>query len=187
MMAREDDLQREARKGVEISSEFRDGLRPVLDGYVTVQERLAADDLSGAKRAFEQLGEKTRAFKPREHQALWKKFSSQITELTGQGARAGDLKAARALFVKLSQVVIEMLGRFGNPLAGPLEIAFCPMANDGEGAQWLQRSGDIVNPYMGQAMLACGEINSTLGPGGHPPRAATAPPPAAAAPGGHQH
>ena len=62
------------------------------------------------------------------------------------------------------------------------------MANDGDGAQWLQRSGDIVNPYMGQAMLACGEIQSTLGPGGHPPRAA-APAPAASPPAseGHKH
>ncbi len=192
MMAHEDDLQREARQGVdvsvEVSPEFRDGLRPILDGYVAIQERLAADDLPGAKRAFDQLGSKTRAFKPREHQALWKEFSSQITELTATGARSNDLKAARATFDTLSQVVIRMLGRLGNPLAGPLEIAFCPMANDGDGAQWLQRSGDIVNPYMGQAMLACGEIQSTLGPGGHPPRAA-APAPAASPPAseGHKH
>jgi Cu(I)/Ag(I) efflux system membrane fusion protein len=38
--------------------------------------------------------------------------------------------------------------------------AFCPMAFDNKGAEWLQQGNDIFNPYFGEAMLKCGSIRS---------------------------
>ena len=63
---------------------------------------------------------------------------------------------------KYRDVVLE---RFGNPTAGKLDVAFCPMAFDSKGAQWVQRDEPLANPYYGAAMLRCGEVKATLAPG----------------------
>ena len=35
-------------------------------------------------------------------------------------------------------------------------VAFCPMADDDQGARWIQKKGEIANPYFGSSMLICG-------------------------------
>ena len=35
-------------------------------------------------------------------------------------------------------------------------VAFCPMADDDRGARWVQKKGEIANPYFGSSMLICG-------------------------------
>lgn len=43
-----------------------------------------------------------------------------------------------------------------------LHVAYCPMANDDAGAEWLADTPEIRNPYFGETMLGCGEITRTL-------------------------
>lgn len=38
----------------------------------------------------------------------------------------------------------------------------CPMAFDGEGADWLNGSTEIRNPYFGDKMLTCGSVKDSL-------------------------
>jgi Cu(I)/Ag(I) efflux system membrane fusion protein len=40
--------------------------------------------------------------------------------------------------------------------------AFCPMAFDNEGANWIQIGKAIRNPYFGKSMLTCGEVVEVL-------------------------
>ena len=35
-------------------------------------------------------------------------------------------------------------------------VAFCPMFENG--SPWVQKSGQIANPYFGKSMLDCGEF-----------------------------
>jgi Cu(I)/Ag(I) efflux system membrane fusion protein len=81
----------------------------------------------------------------------------------------------------------EVLRLFGNPLDAPLQLAFCPMAFDSKGAEWIQEDGALRNPYYGQAMLRCGEFRATVLPSERLGASIEpdTPPPAAA--GGHQH
>ena len=37
------------------------------------------------------------------------------------------------------------------------EVIFCPMAFNNDGAHWIQKQGDIINPYHGKMMLHCGD------------------------------
>ena len=37
------------------------------------------------------------------------------------------------------------------------EVVFCPMAFNNKGAYWVQKTGEIVNPYHGMMMLHCGD------------------------------
>ena len=37
-------------------------------------------------------------------------------------------------------------------------VVYCSMAFNNRGAYWIQRSGEIRNPYYGAYMLSCGTI-----------------------------
>ena len=46
--------------------------------------------------------------------------------------------------------------------AGTVYYQFCPMANDGKGANWLSKESAIKNPYYGSQMLTCGKTVETI-------------------------
>ena len=46
----------------------------------------------------------------------------------------------------------------GNPLGAALNVVHCPMAFDGDGADWVQLEGAVANPYFGAEMLRCGSV-----------------------------
>ncbi|GAA0560248.1 DUF3347 domain-containing protein [Chitinophaga japonensis] len=76
-------------------------------------------------------------------------------------ANASSLAAQRAEYVTLSNEVIALVKSTGLS-SGELYVDFCPMANDDKGANWLTASKDIQNPYFGDAMMTCGEIEETI-------------------------
>ena len=109
----------------------------LLTSYVEIQEKLASDDLSGAKTAASKALVATSSDKE------LKKTFEQINN-------AKNLEAGREAFKAASKYVVE--SRKTN-LPAEYMIAYCPMA----GAKWIQRKGDLKNPYLGKEMLACGE------------------------------
>jgi Cu(I)/Ag(I) efflux system membrane fusion protein len=42
-------------------------------------------------------------------------------------------------------------------------VVYCPMAFDNKGAHWLSEGEAVANPYFGQSMLGCGDIQKKLG------------------------
>ncbi len=73
---------------------------------------------------------------------------------------AATLKEARTSFKALSAAVISLL-KTAPPSAaatGTLYTLHCPMAQ----ADWLQTSKVVANPYLGQAMGACGTVTGTI-------------------------
>ena len=44
----------------------------------------------------------------------------------------------------------------------PVYYQFCPMANDGKGANWLSKENAVKNPYYGSMMLSCGKTVETI-------------------------
>ena len=67
-------------------------------------------------------------------------------------ANAADIKAARAAFGDLSDVVLAWAGE-GTGGKG-VRVAYCPMVKK----SWLQTGGEIANPYYGSGMLRCGSF-----------------------------
>ena len=74
--------------------------------------------------------------------------------------RSDRLEAQREHFALLSTHIIEMTESFGLEKDRVFKN-FCPMAFDDKGAFWLSESKDIRNPYYGDAMLTCGEVEET--------------------------
>jgi Cu(I)/Ag(I) efflux system membrane fusion protein len=48
-----------------------------------------------------------------------------------------------------------------------IKLAYCPMAFDNRGAEWIQRGDKIDNSYFGSNMLLCGEFRQTIPTGTH--------------------
>ncbi|MFN3405388.1 MAG: efflux RND transporter periplasmic adaptor subunit [Cytophagaceae bacterium] len=91
-----------------------------------------------------------------EEEAKMKKSLSVIKETT-------DLEKQRKEFAIVSEGIIKLAKefRFNSETA---YVAYCPMANEDKGANWLSEFKEIRNPYFGKAMLSCGEVKETLRP-----------------------
>ncbi len=72
-------------------------------------------------------------------------------------AESGDINLMRTEFLTISISLIGWLKSTGQKPHSGAAIYFCPMANNNKGAEWVQRSGGVKNPYYGSAMLGCGE------------------------------
>ncbi len=172
---------------------FLDRLVPVVEEYLNVQSALAADDLAATKAAAARMTTAVAGFAPSEPAdaaAVWLHLRSALLTPLAVIAKAPSLEAARGPFERLSTEVINTLHRFGNPLKSSLNLAFCPMAFDNVGAEWIQRDGAIDNSYFGERMRSCGEVRSVVPGGGYyvpKPTGKPAAPPESAPLKGHQH
>ncbi|WP_434421235.1 hypothetical protein [Nannocystis pusilla] len=120
----------------------------VVQPYVTIQETLAADRLDKLSELSAQV---VVAAEPLQTEA-------GIPEVVAGAGRvaAQDIDTARAGFEKMSMGLISYLKAHSDQRAG-YEVVFCPMAFNNKGAYWVQKTGEIINPYHGMMMLHCGD------------------------------
>lgn len=141
----------------ELDADAQAALDQIMTSYLTVQQRLAEDQMEGVQAELDEL-----------HDAAHALFRSDAPGIEGKARAVAepvhhepqDLDEARELFKSLSAAVIDLTNSAspGDDVAPTLYRAHCPMAD----ADWLQTSNEIVNPYMGQDMLRCGEIAETV-------------------------
>lgn len=171
MMAQPDDTEPgQLDQVVQADPEFMSSLEPVMGAYLSIQERLGEDDFAAAKAAMGALGREVgRVSSPRSTEAreAWTSLAERLGQRASAGAEAENVETARVTFEHLSGLVRTLLERFGNPLSTPVRVAFCPMAFDNRGAEWIQRAEEIDNSYFGDAMRRCGSIRATVGPAEH--------------------
>jgi Cu(I)/Ag(I) efflux system membrane fusion protein len=66
-------------------------------------------------------------------------------------------------FDLLSQAFIAAIKQSPSQSKQPLFLMNCPMVYGDSGADWLQATDQLRNPYFGASMLKCGEISEVLG------------------------
>lgn len=144
---------------------LRLALQPVYAQYLAVQDALAQDDFDTASTHYSQLHHELRQIPlgvlQDDERDLWRTPSERLEAVAAQSMKAGDLAEARAAFIPLSTAMIEIERLVGHAGDATYYQAFCPMADEGKGANWLQTTEAIRNPFYGQAMLGCGEIRGT--------------------------
>ena len=154
-------------KPVEIPAKFSAQLRDVVQAYYDIHTALAADDAEAAGQAAQTvlaaLGQVQMERLKDDAHRMWMKHLSALNAASDNLIAAPDMEARRAAFYPLSQQLAKTLQAF--PIGHPVYQAFCPMAFDNTGAIWLQDSEQIANPYFGEMMPECGEIQKTLGEG----------------------
>lgn len=72
------------------------------------------------------------------------------------GKASTDLKHQREHFQMLSKDIYDLVKAFGT--SQPLYKDYCPMVK----AIWLSEVKPIKNPYYGNSMLTCGEVQETI-------------------------
>ncbi|SRR5258706_964606 len=123
-------------------------VKSVLDHYLAIQKELAKDSTKGVD---EHANAIAKAVKGDEMKMLPPDVANQAETL----AKAKDLKAAREADKPLSASLIKYLAD-NKAGMGTYHEAYCPMVK----ASWLQTEKAIKNPYMGKAMVSCGELKN---------------------------
>lgn len=112
----------------------------LVDGYLAISTALADDDLATAKTSSGSLAQEAHAT-----------GNHALAEPAAKLAEAGTIEDARGTFKTLSNGVIKLTeGQAG------YYVMTCPMVK----AEWLQKTKELANPYMGKAMLKCGSIKN---------------------------
>ncbi|MBN2525132.1 MAG: efflux RND transporter periplasmic adaptor subunit [Deltaproteobacteria bacterium] len=143
---------------------------PVMTAYLEIQKQLAADDFNKAKTAsavLEKAAKKVQLTGAQAVSEFWNAHRKHIIMQAKSFSAAASIEQARGVFETLSNQMIVLLERIGNPLDTSVRLTFCPMAFGSKGAHWLQPAEVVDNPYYGNAMRTCGEIQKTIDAGTH--------------------
>ena len=147
---------------IEVSDEFREQIRTVVEKYLSLQEALAGDDtdraVRAAKSATETLSKVQMSLLNEKPHKVWMDRSTKMSKALDVIQNAAEIDAARKAFETLSNELIVVVGQFGIPETQQLYRIHCPMAFDNKGADWLRADKEIRNPYFGASMLKCGEV-----------------------------
>ena len=112
---------------------------PMMEGYSSLSTALFKGDLSAAKKAAAGIAS---------HDA-----KSSLAPSARELSASTSIAAARQHFRDMSKVATRLVKS-----DKAWQVIHCPMAFDGTGANWVQRSGEQVsNPYMGSKMPRCGK------------------------------
>jgi len=124
---------------------------PLMPPYLAMQSALANDDLEAAKAQAKAMMETTG-------------HSGTLPELLHDMLAAETLDDFRKPhFETLSNAMIAAARAHPESFDTELIVMHCPMVYENRGADWLQASEPLQNPYFGSMMLKCGEIKTTIG------------------------
>lgn len=152
---------------VETPEAFSQQLDAVVQAYFGIQQALSADDAEAGKAAAATLKEKLQlvdmGLLEGDSHMVWMGHLENLNAATIKLSKVTAIEQQREAFYSLSQQLSMTLKVF--PVPNPVYQAYCPMAFDNKGATWLQENDQVLNPYFGEMMLHCGEIQETIGTG----------------------
>ena len=149
----------------EVDEVFREQLKQVFEAYLPVKDALVESDVKKASRlanalltAIDQVD--MRLLSGTAHNT-WMKDFMVLRSSAETIVKERDLKNLRAALYPLSDQLYHSLVKF--EVKGLRAFRqFCPMAFDFKGAHWLSDSDEILNPYFGDEMLTCGNVEDEL-------------------------
>lgn len=134
----------------------------VLQPYFRLKVALANDDEGKALVAWKKLSKNTKTWRE-EPFAERPPYSTLLQTLEQGVGEPLNLASLREKFFHISQPLIALAQR-AKDLPDTLYVQHCPMAQKNNGADWLSREKEILNPYFGASMLKCGATTATLQP-----------------------
>jgi Cu(I)/Ag(I) efflux system membrane fusion protein len=155
----------ELEKSISINSAAKEALQPIFKEYLLMKNALTADDFSLAKKSaitFQSALSKIEMslFTGTAH-TIWMKHSKKIKEALNSASQFNTIEEVRKSFQTISKGMIGITISL-KPYDKPIYVEFCPMANENKGADWMSLEKEIKNPYLGKAMLTCGEVKQEI-------------------------
>lgn len=154
----------EMDEGFEADPTFKKQLIDIFQNYLPIKDALIESDISPASEAAKELLETINRVdmslvKGDAHMA-WMRDLDVLKKATNGIADETDVEKARMMLSPLSDQLFHTLKKFQVKVGGYRQ--YCPMAFDNKGAFWLSSSDKILNPYFGDAMLTCGNVEEEL-------------------------
>lgn len=128
-------------------------LEKIYKGYMGLKNSLVASNAEAAHQTAMDLSTALKGFEGCENTGL----------IADKIAGSEDLKLQRREFTALSSDVIALF-KHADLKKGIIYIDHCPMANNGDGADWLSAEKKIRNPYYGSKMMECGAVVEEIKP-----------------------
>jgi Cu(I)/Ag(I) efflux system membrane fusion protein len=160
-----DQLQiNESNQVYESDPKFQEQLRTVFEAYLPVKDALVLSDIKTATQEAEKL--QTALDKVDMKLVLgdahmeWMKDLEVLQKSINGIAKEKEIEKVRVMLSPLSDQLFYTLRKFQVKVDGYRQ--YCPMAFDFKGAFWLSDSDEILNPYFGDAMLTCGNVEEEL-------------------------
>lgn len=139
-------------------------LKDVYDHYFAVKDALVKTDGATAANHAKTLATAIDDVKmdklPMDVHMVWMNVLENLKVNAKQIADTKDTGRQRELFMLLSKNMYAVM-KVSKPET-PTYYQFCPMANDGKGANWLSKENAVKNPYYGSQMLTCGKTIETI-------------------------
>ena len=150
--------------GMNNAAQETNQLTAVFDNYFSLKDALVKTDGNTASAKAKDLQTAINAVKMEklamDVHMVWMKVLNDLKEDAEHINGTKDIAHQREHFMSLSKNMYELI-----KVAKPSETVyyqFCPMANDGKGANWLSKESGIKNPYYGSQMLTCGKTVETI-------------------------
>ncbi len=148
----------------ESSAVFKQQLKAVFQAYLPLKDALVETDAVTAKEkvtplldAIEKVDMMQVANQAHEE---WMKDLDVLMKTTQYMIEESDVEKIRGALSPLSDQLYQTLVKFDVETGGYRQ--YCPMAFDYKGAFWLSDAEEILNPYFGDEMLTCGNVEEEL-------------------------
>jgi copper chaperone CopZ len=139
-------------------------VKSVFENYFLVKDALIASNGNNTAAAAKEListinNVKMDKLEMEVHMA-WMSVVNTIKKDAENIATTKDIKIQRDHFTTLSKDMYALIKV--SKYETPVYYQFCPMFNEGTGANWLSKENAIKNPYYGSMMLSCGKTVETI-------------------------
>lgn len=127
---------------------FKDAkVQEIYNSYISLKDALVSSNYENSKAASKVLEGQLSVYEGCENTAL---IAKKIED-------ANDIVAQRKDFTALNT---DLIALFKNVelSSGVIFVQHCPMANSGDGGDWLSSVKNIQNPYYGDEMMECGSV-----------------------------
>ena len=154
-----------ADERLDVSIDFQNQLKVVVESYLLLKDNLVNDDTSGSinhgKNLLANLDRvDMKLLVDNDAHMQWMTLLKDIKTAATSLSNEIEIESQRNYFKPLSSSITKAVELFG--INQTLYSQFCPMADNDKGAYWLSKEEEIFNPYFGDAMLKCGSVKQVI-------------------------
>jgi Cu(I)/Ag(I) efflux system membrane fusion protein len=150
----------------QVTPEFQQQLGDLSVAYLSLKDQMVEGNGNSIRRTGvlvkEALGAVDMTLARGEAHSHWMAVLAPMEQSLGVITTSADRDLQRLQFINLSKALINAIQSFGSSFDSPLYVQFCPMANQDKGALWISKEEEIINPYFGDVMLNCGNIENII-------------------------
>jgi len=136
-----------------------DHLSTLISEYMDFKNALVADDFEKAQKHISNFTKEVKSNEEmnehKEHQKMHESHHAKMLSVVETASSAKNIEELRNSLEGITMELVKAVENQGYDKSA-LYVQFCPMANNGKGANWLSKSEEIANPYFGQKMHKCG-------------------------------